>query len=183
MSVKLIGHRVHPMLVGFPLGLLGTAVVFDFIYLATKTDRWADLSFCLIGAGVVSGLVAAPFGTLDWLGIPGGTRAKKIGLYHGIAAVVSVILFATSWWLRYATPTAPEAIAISLSVVAVVILALAGWLGGELVERLGIGIDEGAHPNSPSSISGRRASEQANGYEAKQTTTGSSTQMGPGQLS
>jgi hypothetical protein len=41
-----------------------------------------------------------------------------------------------------------------------VLLAVAtGWLGGELVNRLGIGVDDGAHVNSPSSLSGRPAGE------------------------
>lgn len=160
MTIKILGHRVHPMLVGFPLGLLGAAVLFDFVYLGTKADRWADISFCLMGAGVVSGLIAAPFGSLDWLGIASGTRAKRIGLYHGATAVTSVVLFAVSWWLRYESPTAPNSTAIGLSTLGVCFLAVAGWLGGELVERLGVGVDEGAHPNSPSSLSGLSASER-----------------------
>jgi uncharacterized membrane protein len=32
---------------------------------------------------------------------------------------------------------------------------LTGWLGGELVDRLGVGVDDGAHPNAPSSLSHR----------------------------
>jgi len=28
-----------------------------------------------------------------------------------------------------------------------------GWFGGELVERLGIGVHEGANPDAPSSLS------------------------------
>jgi hypothetical protein len=32
-----------------------------------------------------------------------------------------------------------------------------GWLGGELVERLGVGVDEGAHLQAPSSLSGKPA--------------------------
>jgi hypothetical protein len=32
-----------------------------------------------------------------------------------------------------------------------------GWLGGELVDRLGIGVDDGANPDAPSSLSGRPA--------------------------
>jgi uncharacterized membrane protein len=31
-----------------------------------------------------------------------------------------------------------------------------GWLGGELVDRLGVGVDEGAHVDAPSSLSARR---------------------------
>jgi len=32
--------------------------------------------------------------------------------------------------------------------------AFAGWLGGELVDRLGVGVAEGAHLNAPNSLSG-----------------------------
>lgn len=38
-----------------------------------------------------------------------------------------------------------------------------GWLGGELVERLRVGVDDGAHLDAPSSLSGRPASEEARG--------------------
>jgi hypothetical protein len=30
-----------------------------------------------------------------------------------------------------------------------------GWLGGELVDRLGVGIDDDANLNAPSSLSGK----------------------------
>jgi hypothetical protein len=37
-----------------------------------------------------------------------------------------------------------------------VLLALGtGWLGGELVARLGVGVDDGAHLDAPSSLSQR----------------------------
>ncbi len=158
MSVKLLGHRVHPMLVGFPIGLLGGSVAFDIAYLATESGRWADVSFWMLTAGIITGLVAAPFGSIDWLSIPKGTRAKRIGLWHGATAVSSVVLFAVSWWLRHEV-TLPDAFAIVISFVAIAVLLVAGWLGGELVERLGVGVDSGAHLNSPSSISGRPANE------------------------
>lgn len=166
MSIKLLGHRVHPMLVGFPIGLLGVTVGFDFVFLATKEEWWADISFCLMGVGVISGLIAAPFGSLDWLEIPSGTRAKRIGFFHGLTAVISVTLFAASWWLRYEMPTEPNSTAIALSTLGVCILGVAGWLGGELVERLGIGVDKGAHPNAPSSLSGLEATGQVNQSDA-----------------
>ncbi|HET7499452.1 MAG TPA: hypothetical protein VFK02_00555 [Kofleriaceae bacterium] len=38
---------------------------------------------------------------------------------------------------------------------------ITGWLGGELVDRLAVGVDDGAHVNAPSSLSGRPASELA----------------------
>ena len=105
--VKLAGHPVHPMLVAFPLGLLVTAVVFDVIFLLTNNPLGAQAAFLMIGAGVLTGLLAAVPGTIDWLGIPRGTRAKRVGLIHGVGNVVVVVLFALSWYLRRDQPAAP----------------------------------------------------------------------------
>ncbi|MEJ7593679.1 MAG: DUF2231 domain-containing protein [Planctomycetaceae bacterium] len=157
MSVTVFGHRLHPILAAFPIGLLGGSVAFDILYLATANSRWGDISFWMLAAGVVGGLVAAPFGSLDWFSIAPGTRAKRIGLYHGATAVTSIAIFAVSAWLRYETPTEPGMLAIILSFVAQTVLLVAGWLGGELVERMGIGVHPGAHGNSPNSLSGRPA--------------------------
>jgi uncharacterized membrane protein len=72
---------------------------------------------------------------------------------------VVVTLFIVSWLLRADAPDAPGAVAIVLSFVAVGLASLGGFLGGELVVRLGVGVAEGAHLNAPSSLSGRSASE------------------------
>jgi uncharacterized membrane protein len=69
--------------------------------------------------------------------------------------VVVVALFIVSWLLRMKTPAEPGAAALVLSGVAVGLALVTGWLGGELVDRLGVGVDPGAHLNSPSSLSGR----------------------------
>jgi Predicted membrane protein (DUF2231) len=87
---KLAGHAVHPMLITLPLGLLGTAVVFDILYLITDTKGFATASFYMVAAGVIGGLLAAVFGLWDWLAIPAATRAKRVGLWHGVAT--------WSWW-------------------------------------------------------------------------------------
>ena len=51
-KARLLGHPVHQMLIVFPLGLLGTSVVFDVLYFATGNGRWADVGYWLIAAGV-----------------------------------------------------------------------------------------------------------------------------------
>ena len=41
-------------------------------------------------------------------------------------------------------------------------LAMAtAWLGGELVDRLGVGVDDGAHLDAPNSLTEQPASEGA----------------------
>lgn len=156
---KLFGHPIHQMLIVFPLGLLATSLVFDIAYHATSNGRWADIAYVMIAAGIIGGLVAAVFGLIDWLGIPGGTRAKRIGALHGIGNVVVVGLFAVSWLIRYDNPVRPEVSSLVLSILGVALAVVTGWLGGELVDRLGVGVDEGANTNAPSSLSGRPANE------------------------
>src|SRR5579883_717372 len=156
-KAKFLGHPIHQMLIVFPLGLLATAVAFDIVGLSSGTSSWFNVSFWMISAGVIGGLLAAVFGLIDWLAIPSGTRAKTIGLWHGLTNVVVVLLFIGSWALRTPAAVEPQAGALVLSFVAVVLALVGGWLGGELVDRLGIGVDNGAHVNAPSSLSGRPA--------------------------
>jgi uncharacterized membrane protein len=161
-KAKLLGHPIHPMLIVFPLGLLATSLGFDVGYLTTGSPELATVSFWLISAGILGGLLSAVFGAIDWWAIPSQTRAKAIGLWHGAGNVVVVLLFIASWWLRSEVPGyTPSSAAIALSCCAVLLALITGWLGGELVDRLGVGVDTGAHLNAPNSLSGRPATEQA----------------------
>ena len=155
-KAKLLGHPVHQMLIVFPLGLLATALAFDALTLATGNGYWSELAYWMIAAGVVTGLVAAPFGFIDWMAIPAGTRAKRIGAIHGAGNVLVVILFAASWLMRGDAPRLPETLALALSYAAGGLALVTGWLGGELVDRLGVGVDDGAHVDAPSSLRTRR---------------------------
>jgi len=152
---KLFGHPIHQMLIVFPLGVLGMSLFFDLIALGTSRPALLEASFYMIAAGIITGLLAAVFGLIDFLAIPGSTRAKRIGLLHGCGNVVVVLLFAVSWWLRRPAPSTPGTLPIVISAIAVGIALVTGWLGGELVDRLGVGVDDGANLNAPSSLSGR----------------------------
>jgi uncharacterized membrane protein len=154
---KLLGHPVHTALVVFPLGLLGMAEIFDLVALGMGQGYWAEIALWMMIAGVVTGLIAAPFGLIDWLAIPAGTRAKRIGALHGIGNVMVVLLFAVSAWMRWDVPWSPSVLAVMLSLVGFLLVLVTGWLGGELVERLGVGVDDDAHIDAPSSLRTRRA--------------------------
>ncbi|MGH2380777.1 MAG: DUF2231 domain-containing protein [Candidatus Limnocylindria bacterium] len=158
-KAKLFGHPIHPMLIVLPLGLLSAAVVFDIVYLLTDEAAFSIVAFWNIAAGVVGGLTAALFGAWDWFHIPSGTRAKAIGLWHGGGNVVVVGLFAVSWLLRIGGGASyePSLLAYVLSFAGVGLALVTGWLGGELVDRLGVGVDPGAHLDAPSSLSGAPA--------------------------
>ncbi len=159
--VKVLGHPLHQMLIVLPLGLLSGVVIFDVVRLVLGGAQWATVSFWLIPAGVATGLLAAVFGFADWLGIPSGTRAKRVGAVHGLGNVAVVTLFAASWLLRFGDPVHPQLLAMVLSFAGGALSMVTGWLGGELVDRLGVGVDPGANLDAPSSLSHPRLPEPA----------------------
>lgn len=155
-KARFLGHSVHQMLIVFPLGLLATSVVFDLLHQALGDPRFASVAYWMIVAGVIGALVAAPFGAIDWLAIPHGTRARRIGALHGSGNLVVTLLFAASAWVRSSVQTDPPSMAVALSIAGLALAAVTAWLGGELVARLGVGVDEDANLNAPSSLQTRR---------------------------
>ncbi len=131
-KARLFGHPIHQMLIVFPLGLLSTAVILDVVYLVRGGPLSAEMAFWLIAGGVAGGLAAALFGLIDWLSIPTNTRARRIGLLHGVGNVVVVALFAGSWLLRRGQPVAPETLALVLSFAGGA-LARGGWEGSSSI--------------------------------------------------
>lgn len=158
---KLLGHPIHQMLIVFPLGLLGMAVIFDIVNLFVDRRGLAIASYYMIAAGVLTGLLAAIFGLVDWLAIPSGTRAKRVGLWHAVGNVTIVVLFIVSWFIRRNTSYVPSTLVLVLEIVALGLALVTSWLGGELVDRLGVGVSDGAHLDAPSSLSGEPARGRA----------------------
>jgi uncharacterized membrane protein len=153
---KLLGHPIHQMLIVFPLGLLATSNIFDAIAAATDNEKLSETGHTMMGAGVVSGLAAAVPGLIDFLAIPEDTRAKRIGLVHGIGNVVVTGLYAASWLLRRDNPRMPSRKAVGLAAAGGALALFTGWLGGELVDRLGVGVSDEAHLNAPNSLRSER---------------------------
>ena len=146
---KLFGHSIHQMLIVFPLGLLGTGVVFDLVFLSQGEQLFAAVAYWMMIAGIVGGLIAAPFGLIDWLGVPRGTRARSVGAIHGLGNVIVLTLFAASVLLRGSETAAPTNGAYACSFLGLLLALFTGWLGGELVTRFGIGVHEGASVDAP----------------------------------
>lgn len=147
---RIAGHPVHPLLVTVPLGLFTAAVAFDGLALATGRRRHARTAKAVLGMGLLGGAAAAPPGWIDWFAIPDGTRAKRVGLVHGLGNVALLALMGASYLLRD-DDEAPAA-AVGLSLAGLALSGVTGWLGGELSYRLGVGVTPGAHLDAPSSL-------------------------------
>jgi uncharacterized membrane protein len=132
---RILGHPIHQILIVFPLGLLGTSFFFDLAWLITRRAELAIVAWWMIVAGVIGGGIAAIFGIVDWLAIPRGTRARRLGAWHGGGFVIVSLLFAMSLLLRDA-PARPAATALALSSLGVLLTVITGWLGGALADRM-----------------------------------------------
>jgi uncharacterized membrane protein len=151
-KARFLGHSIHQMLVAFPVGLLLASVAFDAVARVLASGSMVAAAHWMLVAGVVGGLVAAPFGLADLMAVPSRTRASRIGAWHGVGNVVALCLFISSWALRPGESVAPPGLAVGLSLAGAVVILMTAWLGGELVSRLGVGVSPQAHVNAGSSL-------------------------------
>jgi|SRR5690349_12806981 len=152
-KAEFLGRPIHQMVIALPLGLLATAATFDAISAATRNRKLARAGYYMQGVGLLSAFGAAVPGAMDWWDIPRSTRAKNIGLLHGIGNLAVTGLFGASWLLRRRKPSTVGAMGLALSTSGALLALVTGWLGGELVDQLGIGVHEGANVDAPSSLS------------------------------
>lgn len=146
---KVLGHGTHPLLVAFPIGLLLSSLGFDLLRLITGDKKWGQLAFWNIIAGCVMGWVSMIPAAIDWWFLPRRSRAKRIATIHAVAADTGINLFFASWVLRRKDPEHPPSKALLLSGLGGALLALVGWLGGELVQRMGVGVAPDASLGAP----------------------------------
>jgi len=132
------GHPLHPAVVPLPIGMLTAAAVSDVGYLLTRERFFARMSRWLLGGGIIGGLLAAPLGALDLSTI----RAARspVGVAHAGGNVAVLLLSALSLAMRQRAGSRVPGPAMALTLLAGLMLAVTGWLGGELSYRKGIGV-------------------------------------------
>ena len=140
-KAHLKGHPIHPMLILFPIAFLTGSLIFDLAaWLRDDQDLWR-LGYWLQIAGVLTGLLAAIPGIIDFIyTVPPKSSAKTRGAKHGITNTINLLLFLGVWFYRQKNDPAP-AVIISLELIGVIGLTIAGWMGGTLVYRNQVGVD------------------------------------------
>jgi uncharacterized membrane protein len=135
------GHPFHPLLVTLPIGAWVSSLIFD-IGSKVKDDHEAALAYgaqWLIMIGIIGAVVAALFGLMDLMTIPGGTPARKVALTHMSLNLVTVAIFIVDFLVRrsHGDDDVPTT-GIVLTVVALLMLSVSGWLGGKLSYHYGV---------------------------------------------
>lgn len=141
-AVNLKGHPIHPAIVPFPFAFLLGAFGFDLAgRLLDNTGFWQTGGVLAI-AGLVSALVAAVPGLIDYLRtVPPHSSGKRRATWHMVLNLSTVAVFAIAAVLRGDITTPPDRALLMLEGVGAAMLLAAGWMGGTLVTRNQIGID------------------------------------------
>ncbi len=144
-KAKIAGHPIHPMLVAFPITFYIVSLIAFLVYNFGSTEIfWYQIGFLATFAGVITALVAAIPGFIDWhYGIPKESAANKRGMIHAGFNVAALILFAVNAYRLSGTWNQPLGNIISLWMTALVGVALtgvAGYHGWELIATHKVGV-------------------------------------------
>jgi nitrite reductase/ring-hydroxylating ferredoxin subunit/uncharacterized membrane protein len=136
------GHPIHVMLIPFPLAFFVGAFVADLAGLVWDWPLLPGVAGLLAAAGIVSGLVAAVPGAIDFLRtVPPASSAKTRATRHALANVGALALFAVGLLVRGGVEATPTPASLGVWAVGLALLAMGGWMGGTLVYRNQIGVD------------------------------------------
>ena len=140
------GHPVHPMIIPFPIALWVFSLVADLIFLWRGNPVWRDyIAFYTLLAGIIGAVAAAVPGFVDWLSLK-NPRVVKIANWHARLNVIALLVFAASFYLRTRGGSAfisgSYTIPIALSAFGVILISISGYLGGEMVFKHGVGVEQ-----------------------------------------
>jgi uncharacterized membrane protein len=140
------GHPIHPMIIPFPIALWVFSLIADLIYLWGGNPLWRDyIAFYTLLGGIIGGAAAAVPGVIDWLSLK-DREVVKIANWHARLNVIALLIFAASFYLRTMSGaglvSGNYTIPVGLSVLGVILIAISGWLGGEMVFKHGVAVDQ-----------------------------------------
>jgi uncharacterized membrane protein/nitrite reductase/ring-hydroxylating ferredoxin subunit len=136
------GEPIHPILVHFPIAFLTGAFLFDLLGVLLDRPRWWEVGGYLGGLGVLTALLAAVPGFIDYLfTVPPNSSGKKTATWHLVLNLAVVALFGAAWFLRGDAGVQPDLALLALEGVGFLLLLVSGWLGSRLIYHLQIGVD------------------------------------------
>jgi uncharacterized membrane protein len=141
---NIAGHPIHPMLVPIPIGLWIFSFVCDLVFVfGSGAPVWSTVALYTMAGGIVGALAAAIFGFIDLLSLP--PEPRRTALVHMTINLIVVVLYLVNFWFRRDTPDHPGGY-VWLSLVAIALLVVSGWLGGKLVYILGVAVSAAGDP-------------------------------------
>ncbi|HSE62007.1 MAG TPA: DUF2231 domain-containing protein [Thermoanaerobaculia bacterium] len=144
-------HPLHPAMVPLPIGAFFLALVADVTHAVTKNPLFYDVAAFAIGVGIVTALLAAVLGLVDYFGVKMSAAGRRLATIHLAINVVAVVLYVISWLMRRdhgALDTSRWPLAFGLAVVPFLMLGISGWIGGKMSYEHKIGVVEWLDPEA-----------------------------------
>jgi uncharacterized membrane protein len=136
---NIAGHPIHPMLVTIPIGLWVFSFVSDLVTMRSSApETWHVVAYWTMVGGIVGALMAAIPGLIDLLSLS-DTALKKTALTHMGINLTVVALYVVNAYLRHQAPQSLS-VPFTLSLIAILMLLVSGWLGGKMVYLAGVGV-------------------------------------------
>lgn len=134
-------HPMHPMLVTLPIGLWVFSFACDLVFAFETADPvWKTVALYTMVGGLVGALAAAVPGLIDLVSLP--PRLRRTALGHMALNIAVIALFGVDVWLRATSGDAGagSTATVWLSLIAITLLGISGWLGGKLVYERGVAV-------------------------------------------
>jgi nitrite reductase/ring-hydroxylating ferredoxin subunit/uncharacterized membrane protein len=163
LSGTWLGHPLHPLLTDLPIGFWTSAWVLDLI----GGKRSAPAARTLVGLGVLTALPTAVSGASDWADTTGGP--KRIGVVHAAANSIALVCYGASYISRR---RGRRARGVAWGFAGAAAATAGGYLGGHLVNRLGVGVDNTAFDEGPADWTAAGSADIPDGQPAAATAGG-----------
>ena len=152
---QIAGHPIHPMLVSIPIGCWVFSLVADLVSTrAASPETWHAAALYSMIVGIVGALAAALPGMIDLMSLK-DAAIKRTALTHMGINLTVVALYIVNAWLRWSDSIAPST-ALVLSLIAIAMLLVSGWLGGKMVYEAGVAVHAADTAASSGSWAGAR---------------------------
>lgn len=140
------GHPLHPALTDIPIGAWGASLIFDLFdaLSAKESNGFGKAADATIKVGVVGAIGAALSGLADWQSLHPPTQ--RVGTMHGLMNTAALTAYLASLRLRKHGSRGAGRL---LSVLGYSLVLGSSYLGGDLVFRRGVGVDDSNAPHQP----------------------------------
>lgn len=141
-TARIGGHPIHPMLIPFPIAFFVGTLISDLLFWQSGDAFWAIASRYLLGAAIVTALLAALAGFTDFFG-DRRIRALSHAIQHMLGNLAAVGIAAVNFLMRLGDPAAAIVpMGLILSILVGLILLFTGWRGGDLIYKHRVGIPD-----------------------------------------
>jgi uncharacterized membrane protein len=129
------GHPLHAIATHLPIGGLLIGVGCELVGLVWSAPALRSAADVSLGVALLGGVAAALIGLWDYQAVPREHPARRIGAWHGWTNAGALGLLGAGVGLRWVSGPGPAATLLAL--LAFAAMSVGGWLGGDLVYRLG----------------------------------------------